>query len=86
MHLAERLAAAAGDRTFTNASDLSLALVGSAEILLQHLTDDRTSATDLLVADALITYAMEAAADNCDDVDRIAAEAAVIVASAMLVQ
>jgi hypothetical protein len=38
--------------------------------------NDRSSADDLLVADALITYAMEAAADDCEQLDAIASRIA----------
>jgi hypothetical protein len=46
---------------------LSDRLVDIACGILAHVGDDRESAIDLLTADALITYAMEAAAEHGDD-------------------
>jgi hypothetical protein len=72
--LAARLAEAAGDRTFSDSSDLAPLLVTTALTLLQDIGDNRAAATDLLAADALITYAMEAAADDCDHIEDFAAD------------
>lgn len=50
-----------------DAGGLSRRLVDIACGILAHVGDDRESALDLLTADALITYAMEAAAADGDD-------------------
>ncbi len=42
---------------------------------LRSALSDRDGALDLLVADALITYSMEAAAEHCASLDETAAEA-----------
>jgi hypothetical protein len=49
--------------------------------LLQSIGSTRDSADDLLAADALITYAMEAAIENCVDFESFAAQAAREIAS-----
>jgi hypothetical protein len=51
-------------------------LVDRALHLLKSIGSTRDSADDLLAADALITYAMEAAAETCSDVERTATMAA----------
>jgi hypothetical protein len=53
-----------------------------AAALLGNLRDDRSGAFDLLVADALITYAMEAAADDHDRFDELSARGAAMIAGA----
>lgn len=53
------------------AHELSLVLITKAKAALSSVGNDRSAAVDLLVADALITYAMEAAAD-LDSVDSAA--------------
>lgn len=53
----------------------------SAERLLRDLGDSREAATDLLAADALLTYAMEAAAEFNEDLDALAAAATLQIAS-----
>ncbi|MDO8502361.1 MAG: hypothetical protein Q7S20_11005 [Gemmatimonadaceae bacterium] len=70
--LARRLAQVVGDRTEKDMAGVSSSLVEAAEHLMTHLGDDRAAAPDLLAADALITYAMEVAADDCGDVEAIA--------------
>lgn len=55
--------------------ELSRLLVSEAESLLATMCDDRSGAIDLLVADALITYALEAATDDCAHVEAAAASA-----------
>lgn len=73
--LIERIAAIAGNRSCSDATELAGFLVTEAESLLENLRDDRSGAFDLLVADALITYAMEAAATDHDRFDETAARA-----------
>ena len=51
-------------RSCEDSSALSELLVNEAADLLRNLDDDRSAAIDLLVADSLITYAMEAAAED----------------------
>jgi hypothetical protein len=65
-------------------SELSNALVDAAVTVFDDLTDDRASAIDLLAADALITYAMQASADS--DVERAASSAMMRIANAMRAQ
>jgi hypothetical protein len=62
--LAARLAAIAGASS-CHESELPATLAGMAEPLLGGVCDDRSAALDLLAADALITYALEAAASDC---------------------
>ena len=71
--LADRLASIAGDEACMHA-EIAAALIAKATTILSRLGDDRSSAADLLAADALVTYAMEAAADG-GDVDEIARSA-----------
>lgn len=65
-------------------------MVESAAKLLRALGDGREAATDLLAADALLTYALEAAAEDCDrgdagstSVDSVAAHAIGVIAAAI---
>ena len=60
---------ACGDR-----SEIPPLLIGRACEILSSIGSDRAAATDLLAADALITYAMEAAAES-SSVDVVAAMA-----------
>jgi hypothetical protein len=78
--LAKRIADAVGDVTCSRAA-LPAALVDHALGLLRSIGSTRDSADDLLAADALITYAMEAAAKSCRDLDSIAADAALRISS-----
>lgn len=78
--LAARIAAAVGDASCTKAA-LPGTLVEQALGFLKLIGDARESADDLLAADALITYAMEAATENCRQLDAIAADAAKRIAS-----
>ena len=73
--LAERLAHIARGRTCPDSTSLSQLLVSEAAMLLGQLCDDRSAAIDLLVADSLITYAVEAAADDCSQFEASAASA-----------
>jgi hypothetical protein len=73
-HLASRLAEIAGETAFDDAHAADV-LLGKGIDTLRSALSDRDGALDLLAADALITYAMEAAADNCATMDEAAAEA-----------
>ena len=73
--LSERLAQIVGD-TVCGENDLSATLINEAGKILAIIGDDRSAATDLLAADALITYAMESAAETGDDLESVAAAAA----------
>ncbi len=74
--LVVRLAEIVGDDGYDHPASLPESLIARAEQLLAQIGNDRSAATDLLAADALITYAMEAAAEYRLDVDAIAARAA----------
>jgi len=78
--LAHRMTELAGDHTFADTSELPSLLVERGESLLRDIGSDRASALDLLAADAFITYAMEAAAENCDDVEATSSKAATRIA------
>ncbi len=73
--LRTRLAEIAGDVECADASSLSAALVLLAEPLLSSVGDERSGAVDLLAADALITYAMESAAESCENFELHASHA-----------
>ncbi len=73
--LSDRLATVVGDRSCADSQALAELLVEEAARLLATLHDGRKGAEDLLVADALITYAMEAAADEPDAIEGVAARA-----------
>ncbi|MEO8192502.1 MAG: hypothetical protein ABI681_01545 [Gemmatimonadales bacterium] len=75
--LALRLDRIAGEQKCDGYRELSSALLANAEKLLAELGTDRDAAPDLLAADALITYAIEAAAENCASVDDVSADALV---------
>ena len=79
--LSNRLAEIVGEDVCESSESLPDLLISRAEELLAHIGNDRSSATDLLAADALITYAMEAAAEYSLDVERIASEAALRLAT-----
>ena len=86
--LSARLSDIAGDRSCADLAELSATLVESAAMLLRGLGDGREAATDLLAADALLTYALEAAAEDCNrgdagvmSVDSVAAHAIEIIAA-----
>jgi hypothetical protein len=55
-------------------AEIPASLIRAATGVLSNIGDDRSAATDLLAADALITYAMEAAAESAS-VDTVAATA-----------
>lgn len=73
--LAQMLRDVVGDER-CDAADLPEALMGHAAKLLDLIGDDRAAAVHLLAADALITYAMEAAAEIGAGFDEFAAAAA----------
>ena len=62
---------------------LPAVLVDRALHLLKSIGSTRDSADDLLAADALITYAMEAAVESCSEVETIAANAASEIAASL---
>jgi hypothetical protein len=69
--LAERLDAALADVAVSDAESISDLLTAAALAILRRLAADRgaesrAAAIDLLAADALITYALEAAAEDCE--------------------
>lgn len=55
--------------------DLPGALVAGAEMLLSQLNGESDAAIDLLAADALITYALEAASEAGGSVEHVATAA-----------
>lgn len=72
--LSERLAEIVGDEAFNGASTADVLIERGIQTLRSALSD-RDGALDLLAADALITYAMEAAADDFATMDATAADA-----------
>jgi len=80
--LANRLSALVGGETCADTTEMAELMLRRAAALLETLCDDRSGAFDLLVADALITYAMEAAADDHDRFDELTARAAAMIAGA----
>ena len=77
--LAARIAASLGDAGDRDSGDASRACLDAAFALLGSLIGPRSlgreSAIDLLVADALVTYAFEAAASHGGALDSEAADA-----------
>jgi hypothetical protein len=71
--LLDRLRAALGPALVYDAAEVSHAFVDAAETLLASLLGDgcvkRDQALDLLVVDALVTYAFEAASDDPQSLD-----------------
>lgn len=61
--LSDRLKEAVSDSS-TTVDELPYALLRKGLEILSHVGEDRAAAVDLLTADALITYAMEAAAES----------------------
>ena len=80
--LANRLSALVGDERCADSAAIADLMLRQAAELLGNLCDDRTGAFDLLVADALITYAMEAGADDHERFDELTVKAAEIIAGA----
>lgn len=72
--LAVILASAVGEARCSTA-DISSVLVAEAERLIAKLGDGRDSANDLLAADALITYGLEAAAEHPGSIEQAARRA-----------
>jgi hypothetical protein len=70
--LAARLAAAIPASAESASGELSRSFIASAAAILRETIDspaagrNGTAALDLLAADALITYALEAAAEDCE--------------------
>lgn len=62
--LGERLTQVIDPQVTSVSRDLPAMLVERAKQLISGLPEGRSAALDLLTADALITYAMEAAADD----------------------
>ena len=81
--LVDRLAAVVGDARVVDHAALAELFIERATSLLRNVRDDRSGATDLLVADALITYAMEAAAADHSRFDDIAHRAMLAVAESL---
>lgn len=79
--LSTRIAEIARGRAYGSEHELAEFFIGEAKILLGHLRDDRGGAFDLLVADALITYAMEAAASDHDSFDSTAKRAMEVIST-----
>jgi hypothetical protein len=69
--LAQMLSEIVGDETCEPAN-LPDSLITHAVKLLETIGDDRDAAIHLLAADAMITYAMEAAANDCSRMSSIA--------------
>jgi hypothetical protein len=76
------LSALVGDETCADSGAIADLMLRRAAALLGNLCADRTGAFDLLTADALITYAMEAGADDHERFDELSAKAAAIIARA----
>ncbi len=72
--LVERLSEIIGSNAMDGGMSADVLLTSGVATLRSALSD-RDGALDLLAADALITYAMEAAADECSTMDETAAEA-----------
>lgn len=78
--LSQRLSEILGDEMAPSTALLPESLINRAAELIAHIENDRAAATDLLSADALITYAMEAAAEYSLDVEAIGERAALTLA------
>jgi hypothetical protein len=76
--LSQRISTLVGGRTCADEGAMAGLFIDTAAGLLATLSDDRTGAFDLLTADALITYAMEASASDqarLDEAARLAMQA-----------
>jgi hypothetical protein len=79
--LAQRLRSALGERLARDASEASDVCLAAAEALVEEMLapgsgrGTRDRALDLLAADALVTYAFEAASERPDEVPERAARA-----------
>lgn len=78
--LGDLLRTRVGDATCSRA-ELPSTLLEHATRILSSVRDDRSYAAELLAADAFVSYAVEAAADDCGDLEGFAARAAVELAS-----
>jgi hypothetical protein len=78
--LARRLEALVGDARVEDVGALAELFVAEAAALIENLGDDRSAAADLLAADSLITYALEAAADDHDRFEAVAEQAMSVIA------
>jgi len=81
--LGQQLAKIVGSRACDSLTDLSQSLLADAESLIRGLGNDRSAAMGLLLADALITYAVEAAAEDCSRLEAIARQAMLRVSRAV---
>jgi hypothetical protein len=72
--LVDRLSSIIGDEALDGSMTANLLLECGISTLRSALSD-RDGALDLLAADALITYSMEAAAEDCATMDGTATEA-----------
>lgn len=79
-NLAERLVEIVGVEALDAPASANVLLDLGVETLRSALSD-RDGALDLLAADALITYSMEAAADQCATMEATTAEAIQQIAS-----
>jgi len=70
--LSERIVRIVGGKTCADEAAMAELFIRSAAELLGTLRDDRTGAFDLLAADALITYAMEASANKEENLETAA--------------
>ena len=77
--LANVLATVVGDKS-CSAADIPAVLVERAEQLIGELGSGRESANALLAADALITYALEAAAENAAHLEHVAQQMMISIA------
>lgn len=73
--LAAIIARHVGDGTCSR-HDLPSHMIDAAQRVLAGLGEGREFANDLLAADALVSYAIEAAAEDCSNVEALAASAA----------
>jgi hypothetical protein len=79
--IAARLAAIVGDAKAEGEADLAELFVNHAVALLPGVASDRSGATELLLVDALITYAMEAAASDHDTFEEVAERSMKLIAA-----
>jgi len=70
--LSNRMSSLVGAKQCADESEMAALFIHAAAGLLASLSDDRLAAYDLLTADALVTYAMEASADDPSRLDAAA--------------
>lgn len=80
--LAGLLSRITADKSCATRAMLPDELATLARDILTSMGEDRASASDLLAADALLSYAMEAAAEECNDVEAAASRVMAIVGKA----